>query len=371
MSITRPLKSEDGRRQFLINDLVVNPELCNFFCDYCLSQESPDWAMDACEIMNSDGSKKHMLEDQLYDVLEKYEESIDAHILRISGGEILLYRDIGEFLEHQSEKYETIQVLTNGYLLKEKIISKIKSLGNCHIHLSIDGHTLKLNRYRVKNQKIQDVLLDNLDKAIGEGISVEIGSVLTDTNTREYHTFLEYLLDYSGKVVVYPFPIRGDVSDKYYPSDEDVKEFAKILDNFERYETILPPRAYMEKLIELMIDRTRIFRCHLPKMAIQTFDSGVVTPCPNAWISELGNIAREEKGHLSELIDNNKIYNIFDQKRPRLPFCKSCCTSLDIISLYIEGLISDKELLKVPLYSGVKTFERIKRFRGLQMQRGK
>ncbi|MBD2830396.1 hypothetical protein ID875_27335 [Streptomyces globisporus] len=38
----------------------------------------------------------------------------------------------------------------------------------------------------------------------------------------------------------------------------------------------------------------RTFRCHLPRMVISTFSDGAVTPCPNIWFSNMGNLLEDD-----------------------------------------------------------------------------
>jgi hypothetical protein len=109
-----------------------------------------------------------------------------------------------------------------------------------------------------------------------------------------------------------------------------------------------------------MKEDARVLRCHLPKVSIQSIDKGALTPCPNGWTIQLGNLLCEDGEEVASRIGNDKIYNILLHKRPRLEYCKICFTAYDVVSLYIGGRISDAELETLPLYSGPRVKERMR-----------
>lgn len=364
----RPMKNENNKYELLINDYVINPELCNFKCNYCLSNHSPVW------ISDFDGSQKklsqYLLGEQVEKTLMHFDEVFDYPILRISGGEILIYSDFLDFLDQCSKKYEAVQVLTNGYFLSAEIVDHMNALGNIYVHISLDGHLYEMNSYRVKSLKQHQRLMSNLEYALESNLKIEIGSVLTDRNTANYVSFLDYLNGFDNKVVVYPFPVRGETLEQFVADEKSAACFSEILEKYEDYLEILPPRSFMNHVVSNILGNDRVFSCHLPKTTIQTFNSGDVTPCLNLWMNKVGNIHTDSKMTIHNEIQNQNIYKIFNQNRPRLKYCKHCITSLDVISLYLSDKISLEEINKIPLYSGEQTQNRMNRFKKILNENG-
>lgn len=372
----RPVTGSDNRVSMIFNDCVVSPLICNFKCDYCLNTMNPykkeSWRSETNDNQKSveQWNKEKLIYKENTDLkcrvdkmFNNFSSIIDSTILRISGGEILNIKNVIELFHQQSLNYEVLQIVTNGYCLTEEMVSELKKIPNCHIHMSLDGHNLELNGHRLKTQAQQERLMENLDRIIRSGFPVEIGSVLTKRNTKKYSEFLEYLLKYDRKVKVHPSVVRGDTLTDFIPTEEDIEKFSHILDNFDRYKSILPPKAYLEQLILFMKEGKRVLRCHIPKLAIQSIDDGVLTSCPNYWSAQIGNIFDEDLDEVKDRIGKIKLYNLYLQKRPRLNYCQHCYTSYDVVNLYIEGYITDEEMRSMPLFSGEKTFARLKLLR--------
>ncbi len=374
MKMWQPIRDESGRVKTLFNDLVVKYEICNFCCKYCLNQMQPDktkiWLNSESNSIASiilEDVKEEMvysarttLGKRLDALINELEKNIDAAILRISGGEILRIKNIEDFLKKVSSRYLTIQIVTNGYYLVPSLADKLKEIGNVQIHFSLDGHNIELNENRVEKQIIQDRLLKNLDYLIQKKLPVEISCILTKSNTRRFREYLDYLMKYRGKLCVLPAPIRGEYVNKFFPCDEDVREYAKIIDYYDVYSEILPPKSYIEEEIKFMLSKVRLCQCQVPKIAIQSLDTGAVTPCPNGWSVQLGNVFKDGSKKIADAIGTQRIYSVLMYKRPRIDFCKGCYTAYDVSNLYLLGKISDEELRRMKLFSHPQVYNRLK-----------
>lgn len=355
-------EAETGRIQLLFNDFVVRPDKCNFRCQYCLSNEAEN--LEEAYKEESHEEKEPLiyatdskLGQRLDVVMERFEQTFQANILRISGGELFLIRDIESFLEKRKE-YETIQIITNGSLLTESRLEALKRIGKCQLHISLDGITYSQNQYRVRTEKEHQKLIYNLEKAVEYGFEVEVGSVLTNANTGSYTEFLDYLKAFQGKVKAYPFPIRGQVRSSFYPNEKDKERYAGILDVYEAYQEVLPPKGFIEETLHIF-DGKRKLRCYIPSIMVQSFDNGDITPCPNCWTVTVGNILKDSKETIIKNMEQEKMYRLFLQKRPRVDCCVNCLTSLDIVNLYLEQKITHEEITSLPLYSGEKTKQQL------------
>lgn len=382
------LKDEKGKIKMLFNDYVIKFDVCNFRCDYCLNLLEPkntDLWIDTKQkiIEEHDHYKRDILADELRDenvyecqnelgkrinrMLDSFEEIIDTPILRLSGGELFAIKNIEEFIEKRGRKYAVVQIVTNGYYLDEPLIARLKDCGNVHIHFSLDGHTLEMNQKRVKNQRVQERLLKNLDLLIQNNIPVEINSVMSNVNTKDYLHFLDYLLKYREKLVVFPSPIRGTELEKHQPDSESTWVFQKIADGYTKYSSILPPKQYFQRLDAFYREGSRKDQCFLPEFCIQSLDDGMLTPCALGWTKQLGNLFAEDLKTVQARIGRDKLYNLLCNKKIRMDYCRKCYSTYEVCNLFFNGIISIEDMKEMPLYSDKKVYERLtelKEYRG-------
>ena len=349
------IKNSAGKIELVFNDFVVKKNVCNLKCKYCLSNEAPEWTnTEKNEILEYTECSE--LGIRLNKVLQEYHKTFDPRILRISGGELFLIKNIEDFIVSCNSQYEAVQIITNGCYVTEKKLKALLEIENCCIHFSLDGHTSELNRYRTDTLDVLNNILSNIDSAVNMGFYVEIGSVLTDANTKDYIEFVEYFKQrYVDKVKLYPFPIRGAIAKKMYAGDKDIHCFGHLIEKYEDYKGVLAPKAYLEDIYANLAVKRRAQRCLIPLVSTQLFDDGNLSACPNSWGVNTANIFHDV--NVMEKVTNEKVYKLFLQNKPRLKSCFDCYTSMDIVNIYLNGKISDNELLQIPLYSGKRTHD--------------
>lgn len=358
--------------RLLFNDLVVREDFCHFSCEYCLSYENVmKLPKDVVQIA-SPGPKREpllyregsALKARLDEAVARFQAHVNACILRVSGGEILQIRGIMDFIREQAKCHETVQLLTNGYFLTDEVVASLVEMGNIHVHFSLDGHTLDMNGYRTRVPAIHDRLIKNLARVIAAGLPLEVGSVLTNRNTANWNTFLEYLLQFEGQVTAFPFPVRGEVARKMGPTTSDVASFVSTtVGRYDKYAGVLVPKPYINELATMLTNGRRTLRCHVPAVMIQSFDDGVLTPCPNCWATEMGNVIKEPPEEVFDRFGKGSMYTVFLWPKPRLEFCRGCWTAFDVINLYINDRMSEQELLRLPLYRRPETLKRLREAR--------
>lgn len=374
------LKSDDGKIKLLFNDYVIKFDVCNFRCDYCLNLLKPKdkelWADTKQKLLKEhDNAKREILADELRNeniyhrrnelgkrinsMLDHFEEIIDTPILRLSGGELFAIKNIEEFIEERGKKYDVVQIVTNGYYLDKSLIQRLKECKNVHIHFSLDGHTLAMNSKRIKSQQVQDRLLRNLDMLVENDIPVEINSVMSNVNTRDYLSFLDYLLRYEGRLTAFPSPIRGIELEEHQPDEKSRKMFEKIVDEFPKYSAILPPKEYFEYLSIFYRDGIRNGKCFLPEFCIQSLDDGTITPCALGWTKQLGNLLAEDLKTVQNRIGHDKLYKLLCNKRIRMEYCKKCYSTYEVCNLFFNHIISIEDMKRMPLYSNERTYNRL------------
>jgi sulfatase maturation enzyme AslB (radical SAM superfamily) len=349
-------RDDQGRLRFLLNDMVIEEQLCQMRCSYCLTEEYN-------LLMNVPDARLRLTTDRRQDwhaVLDAYHQHVESPILRLSGGEFFWLKGSTEFVAECGRRYETIQVITNGVFLTEQRLTALAAIGNCQLNISLDGHTLELNRHRLpaRQARLHDVIMRNLDAAVQAGLRIEIQSVLTDANVHGQVAFAEFLRErYDGRVMLYPFPVRGETAKRMGPPPGP--HLDPLVDRYDEFAGVLPPRAYIEHIVEQLRAGVRTLPCYITATMVQTFGQGDVSACPHAWVKPMGNLTTRTELILEEY-GKHQHYDLFMQERPRFSFCKTCATPSDVVNLYFLGRVSEDEIGRTALYSGPRSRARLR-----------
>lgn len=361
-----------GRYLQILGDFIIKEEICNLSCDYCLAEGSTlkdkhffkrvdgklNYRLDQIDaLVYEDG---YRLKEEVDQGLKLYYEKFDAPIIKFSGGEVLLIKNLARLLQAQSKYYEVVQVLTNGTLFNDQLTDELAGIPNINIQFSLDGHTLEMNYHRVKSEGMNKKLLDNMDLLVSKGIKTEAYCVVSNRNIDSLPDFIEYLLRrYGNKVHLILFPVRQGAAKTFMPDPENLNGFKYILDKYPEYQEILPPYAYLEEMYDYLTTRKRKSRCFVPLIMFQNFDDGLITPCPNCWTVGLGNLL-EDTGKVIAKIGSERIYHLMTNNPPIAPFCTKCFADYHLFNLYFNGAITLDEMGRTrPLLSGVKVKSRL------------
>lgn len=350
-------------RRYLVNDLVAMEDVCNAKCSYCITGSSNfkdkhhlGYYEDKLEfnlekLLDDENSYRDgkQLKERLDRVTEILKEETQPLILKLSGGEIFLIKGIEEFIKQQAPFYKRIQVLTNGTLLNKHLLKTFSEIPNFSLQISIDGHTLALNRLRTKSESLQKKICKVLELCHDYQIKLEINCVLTSTNVEGIYDFANYLKKYDN-VLLLPYAVRGKFRERFFPKQNQLGALKRVTDNYEQFESILPPKVYLEELLSFLQTGERKMGCHLPGMIYQSFDDGIISPCPNIWYKSLGNILEDKKRTLANLKDD-PFYDLLNRENVVLEQCKKCFTPWDLLNLFCKGKIDLSELSNIYLYS--------------------
>jgi molybdenum cofactor biosynthesis enzyme MoaA len=345
-----------ARIEFLVNDMVIEEQLCHLKCSYCLTEEYN-------LLMAVPDARARLTTDHRQDwheLLDVFHTTVDAPVLRISGGEFFWLRASTEFIEECSRRYETVQIITNGVFLNPDRVDRLAALGNCLLNISLDGHTMEMNRHRFPERqgRLLDLILGNLDNVARSGIRTDVQMVLTDANAGLVTSFCEYLVSrYDQQVRLFFFPVRGSQQDSFVPPPADY--LAEVVERYDEFAGILPPRAYVEHIATQIRTGRRTLQCFIPATMSQLFGSGDVSACPHAWLEPLGNLHQKPE-LLTETVAAHRHYDLFLQERPRFSFCKGCATPSDVVNLYLLDVITEDEIGGCFLYSGSRTLARLR-----------
>lgn len=350
------------RNSFLINDFVVMEDVCNANCEYCITSGSEFKSKhDIKDVGRIKFHLEKLLQEdnryrpgmELYKRINKVLGSLYQYtqpkIMKVSGGEIFLIDGIMDMFREHASRYRRIQILTNGLLLNREKIEELATIPNLCLQLSMDGHTLDLNYYRIKSQELQDKICKNLRYACESGIPVEINCVLTDKNVEEIYDFACYLKQFDH-VLFLPYPVRSHPQERFFPQKHQLHSLDKLISEYESLKTVLPPSVYLEKLRDYLLYEKYERNCYISSCIYQAFDDGIITPCPNIWFKSLGNILEREEQTVDKILNSN-FSKIVQRKQNLLRECSRCFTPWEILNLYFEDQVGIKDLKHIYLYN--------------------
>lgn len=285
-------------------------------------------------------------------VLERVDQELSPPLLKLTGGEIFLIKGIMEFIEREASRHEAIIVQTNGLPLTDDRIDRLAKLGNLSIQISLDSSVFEGNSHRVRTPTIHDMVLKRVEAALKAGIQVEIYCVISERSAPYLCEFVEWCGQFrDNPPQLFPFPVRGPDAAKFRIQSGQIPMIENLLTMLEEFHHILPPRAYLERLCAFYRDGVRSWRCHLPRLVVSTFDDGSVTPCPNIWFHNLGNLDSDQWEAPLSVIGKTPFYDLLLAPVPRLAACKGCFTPWDTLSLYFNDDITIDELCRAPSYA--------------------
>jgi MoaA/NifB/PqqE/SkfB family radical SAM enzyme len=338
------------------NDLVINENDCNLSCEYCLTgQSNLKSEHEAKLIFESPKRDRYAPGSPLHERLHAIVDAVDAGVapplLKVTGGEIFLVHGLMDFLREMAARYVTLVVQTNGVLVTEQQLAELRSWGNVALQVSLDSYLHHGNSYRVQSERLHERVMRSIDQILAADLATEIYCVLNDRSIEDLVPFAEWLMERGGDVVLFPFPVRGPNSSPFTFRDDQVHHVERLLEEHDRLAAVLPPRAYLVRLLDFVVNRGRRFRCHLPRMVLSSFSDGVVTPCPNIWFTDMGNVVTDDDpAAVFDKVGQTGLYRALLADHPRLDACRGCLTPWDTLSMYMDGELTLDEVCAAPAY---------------------
>ena len=325
----------------IYQDQRIAEEWCNFRCEYCEGFCPTEYSL-----RKDENGNLHVAEEW-YDKIEKMPESVkkffangrgfkefydvatavmneskkvmDTDILKISGGELTVNPNLCNYVETLHNQYKMVQILSNGSNIKSEEIERYKRMGNVTFQISLDGVTAEANY----SKSHSSFMTKKVVETIGE--------------------FLEHFKNAKNLMIV-PRPVRGEPRSILDFNEQQILEFERcIIDNYNKYNNILPPLPYFERLINIMKTGERGYKCYIPYF-IQSIDGyGKFEMCP------IGLQYKDNSNVISGDINSNHVL-INSEYKPNNNYqlCDYCIIQYEMLNLYVDGIISEEELKKMP-----------------------
>lgn len=346
----------------LICDFVLFEHLCNLRCKYCFNSRKRLTIADNKLYRFNRNTETFELWKVLKTaqkdwslILDKIVAKTDVPIIKLSGGELFVIPNMIDIILEIAGHSQVLQILTNGTLLDEETTKKFDRR-NIHFQVSVDGHTLTMNRLRFQNKKHLKCILSFLKQVSKRENSVEINCVLSKYNIDQFFNFVSFVYHRLPNTIVLPRPVRG--IPQYLPEIQQVSRFEKRYQKLQKdFGTTLPPNRYFQSLINILQNGHRTSLCFAPLFIISAFGDGTLRYCTCGSNKPEGDILN---GDFEEI--NRKHYRQLREsiKHSTLPnFCKGCFTHYDIFNCFLNDNVPLSELKGFSLLNNEKVKKRL------------
>lgn len=235
---------------------------CNSKCKYCVIRNRKMRELSTSDIFN------------LIDQMSK------AGTQRIGfvGGEALLREDFGQIIEHAKKKGIYVTLVSNGYLIPEKI-QIIKNL-DCLI-LSLDGR--KMNHEQDREPGAYEKVIVAFELVSKEKINVLTNTVLTKYNLKDIRFILETAQRYGFKCT---FNLLQGAAEMLPTREEYQKAIQEIIDAKKKgmpvvlsFKTLHMLKEWEDYAKPLSYNHLKGFKCWAGKLIFNIDTDGSIAPC--------------------------------------------------------------------------------------------
>ncbi len=329
--------------QSLITNFLIEQMHCDSSCAYCYLLQGKN--------INVPYSYSGKLKKRLDEILAFSKEHFDSPLVKICGGEMFLMENLHEYVQELLKHYQYVLIQSNGRLIKDEDLEWIINEKRVLMQISIDGHTFDMNKYRFRDKELMEKVLHTIAVLKKNDVYTEVTSVIHRFNIEHYREFLEYLDNLPGgkvKNAIKSTPLLLiDKSGIYRHTPDKIAHIENLVNDYEKYAHLLPPKAYMENYLALLRGERLEYTCYNPIVSLTVTDEGKVKGCTNVLsIDEfnVGNLFDDGAETVKERFGNTKFQKLLLETEQRVPVCKKCYNFCSIYNLYFNGTISLEEL---------------------------
>jgi radical SAM protein with 4Fe4S-binding SPASM domain len=283
--------------------------LCNLRCEHCLSSAGeplPD------ELSTEEAMK-----------LLDYLEAMKVFNINLSGGEPLMRPDIFDIIDYASRKKFSIDLLTNGVLVTEKVLNRLEDSSIFNVQVSIDGIEETHDRFRGRKGTYERAI--NAIKLLKDAnYNVSISSTVTKQNMSEIPRIIDLAIDLglpSFKTTFFMPTGRGKSNiDKLVLTRQDNKDFTHMMIEkkkevgksiFISSETDYPwlvDGLDKKRLESMKLDESSKISCTAGSSSFYITPDGKIAPCPFLRDFIAGDV---RKSDIREIWDNSPTFDVF------------------------------------------------------------
>lgn len=310
------LKSVTGIEEYFFMPFEVSWQItgrCNLNCNYCYAKTLR--------------KKGELSTEKCHEIIDEFAK-YKIYDITLEGGEVFLREDILEIIEHIKQKKLWLDILTNGFLLDEKKVVKLKNL----LDSRVDG--LQISIDSVSNNGISEKLRRNIKLMIENGLNIRVNIVLTKENTANLKKLYMQCMELgikNGFSIAEIIPIGGGRMVEKPTLDERLKAYIDIKEIESHKLPIMGSPAILKSNIQYRqlfnkksksVSNNKRHHCSGGRIKANISCNGNVYPCAFLQYDKFmfGNIANERL----EAIWNSKKAQEYRRVLKELDNCKGC-----------------------------------------------
>lgn len=300
--------NETNRRTFHLQWHLTG--ICNLKCKHCY-QEEYSTKYD----LNFEAQKK--IVDNYFEFIDKYHMNPE---ISLTGGEPLTYEYLFKLMEYILSKHPETRLflLTNGTLISEKIIEKLKKVNIMGVQISLDGYDDKTHDF-IRGTGNFNKAINAIKLLKANGIYTTVHCVLMKNNIDYIEEYIKLCSELNTNRLTFsrfvPYG-NGEKNKLEIFEPQKIKEiYYKIYELKDKY-----PKANvnLERDLWKLIDPICGSICPVGEGALTILNDGTVLPCRRLPI-KIGNALEES---VIEIMFKSKILD--KMKNNNLNECEEC-----------------------------------------------
>lgn len=282
--------------------VIATTNECNLDCPHCYPCAGTAF-------------KKEMSTEEIKNIIDQLDRmpwKNEVSNVSLTGGELFTRSDAWELINYAHCKDFKVIVSSNGTLLTDDLISKIASLKNFKISVSLDGPNKEVHE-KVRGKNTFQITVDNLQKLVSKGVYTGVNMFVYDGNIE----YVESTLALASSLGVNAFNCLnlmnvGRANSKKNDNISKVPEVKlnrilfDILRNNKEYQKLMQNSTFANQIMGISAG-VKSHYCGIgTNRALYVKPDGGLYPCPDTAIPKffLGNILNQK---LSDIWDNSSI----------------------------------------------------------------
>ncbi len=254
---------------FPITIFLLLTQKCNLRCLHCLNYSSKESATAPVIELET----KYILSaiDEIYDH--------GGFVIKITGGEPLLRPDIFDILSYIDSKPINTIIFSNGLLIDDHVINKLKLLKHARVRISIDGARNTNDKIRGKGSF--DIAYNALKKLLACGIDCEVSYTVNSKNYLEIEALSSMLKKdkLNCKIYLNFIKIVGNAlnnNDLIIPREMTSHVFSEVKKQVMNNDIQISTYIFTDFYLKVFGD---IYGCPAGRMSLSIGTKGDVFPC--------------------------------------------------------------------------------------------
>ena len=272
-------------------------------------------------------SKSKLTFDEVKNIVDQASE-LSTMKLTITGGEPLLHKDFFSILDYCYEKIPRLGLTSNGFLINEKNIKKIKNKLDV-LKISLDGLENFHDDFRGREGSFKRAI-NAIKKSVEEGIETRVQMTLTRENTSDVKQLIEKLNNLMVKrISIVPIVPTGRATCNMMLKPLEYRRF--VLDLIDHIKNInlnseIEIRPFFTLINNSTLKKPNIignkYHCEALRSSIDILPNGDVIPC-SFLNKKIGNVKTERIEDIWNSKEAEEFRSQLDNVK-NLSECKDC-----------------------------------------------